>query len=106
MSVTRGDLGMLFGLAGLLLGGGAFYSVAKLDRDVNGQNGVRAVMATDGEHVETLAERATSAVEAAEKLREDLSAANLRISGLRRDLDAMTQRANGLETRLGILESK
>lgn len=106
MSVTRGDLGMLFGLAGLLLGGGAFYSVAKLDRDVNGQNGVRAVMATDGELIASLTDRATSALDAAEKLREDLSAANLRISGLQRDLDAMTQRANGFETRIGILESK
>ncbi len=106
MSVTRGDLGMLFGLAGLFLGGAACYFTSKLDGKVNGENGLKDVTATHGDLIESLTDRATTAIEATEKLRGDLSAANLRVSGLQRDLDAMTQRANGFETRIGILESK
>ncbi|MCG3135819.1 MAG: hypothetical protein HMLKMBBP_03585 [Planctomycetes bacterium] len=106
MSVTRGDLGMLFGLAGLLLAGAACYHAIRAWGSIEGENGIRSALKANSVDTQVLTEQATGAVADVEKLREDLAASNVRISALQKELDATTQRLNGIETRLGLLEAK
>jgi uncharacterized coiled-coil protein SlyX len=94
--VTRGDVGMLLGLCGFLLGGiGAYLGfraearVAELDN----------ASAHDGEMIETLAEKVTG-------LREDLKAANVRISALLSELEQRRKDDVNLRARLGQIEER
>ena len=76
MAVTRGDVGLLFGLAGFLLGAAAFWHAFRVQER---QTVVDDVLRHDGEMIETLVNEKTA-------LSDSLAEANKRISSLRKEL--------------------
>jgi len=74
--VTRGDVGLLFGLAGFLLGGSAYYHHFKL---VARMDGADQVSVHDDEMQGQFAERITA-------LETHMTEANKRVSALQKEL--------------------
>ena len=92
--VTRGDIGLLLGLAGFLLGGGAFFFQFKTAERMDNADNVRA---HDGEQIDQLIERVT-------KLEEDTRTGNQRFGSHRKefldrigDVAALQRRIEAIE---------
>ena len=92
--VTRGDIGLLLGLAGFLLGGGAFFFQFKTAERMDSADNVRA---HDGEQIDQLIERVT-------KLEEDTRTGNQRFGSHRKefldrigDVAALQRRIEAIE---------
>lgn len=92
--VTRGDVGLMFGLCGFLLGGiGAYLGFRAHDAAATAQDVVRE----DGELIGTLGEKVDG-------LREDVKAANTRISAIAGELEERRKADADLRARLAKLE--
>ncbi len=96
MALQRGDFGFLLGLAGFFLGGaGAYFGFQAHLR----LGEIERLKSHDGEMIETLGSTLKDT-------RDDLAAANLRISALKKDVDIRTDEIASLRARVGELEKR
>lgn len=94
--MTRGDVGLVLGLCGFLLGGaGSYFGFRAQSR----AEAVESTSAHDGEMIATLAEKVDG-------LRQDVKAANQRISALAGELEDRRKDDLNLRSRLGQIEEK